>query len=180
MDDLMLGQAWHLNGHVGAVGAHVAADLAHRAAAQAAGLGAVALVAAECALALVAGVLAAGLLVAFGVLVKVHADDGTGDLGGVGNSFNHGGRTATAVARSPDTLDAGGGGGKAAATVVLDARGVVQAGIDALAHGADHRGGGKLDGLARGDGAATAACIRLAELHNIAGQHGAVKCLGRQ
>ena len=49
-----------------------------------------------------------------------------------------------------------------------------------LAHGADHRGGGKLDGLARGDGAATAACIRLAKLHNIAGQHGAVECLGRQ
>ena len=63
---------------------------------------------------------------------------------------------------------------------MLDARGVVQAGIDALAHGADHRGGGKLDGLARGDGAATAACIRLAKLHNVAGQHGAVECLGRQ
>lgn len=53
-------------------------------------------------------------------------------------------------------------------------------GVDALAHGADHRGGGKLDGLARGDGAATAACIRLAKLHNIAGQHGAVERLGRQ
>ena len=63
---------------------------------------------------------------------------------------------------------------------MLDARGIVQTGIDALAHGADHRGGGKLDSLARGDGAATAACIRLAKLHNIAGQHGAVKCLGRQ
>ena len=63
---------------------------------------------------------------------------------------------------------------------MLDARGVVQAGIDALAHGADHRGGGKLDGLARGDGAATAACIRLAKLHNVAGQHGAVKRLGGQ
>lgn len=86
----------------------------------------------------------------------------------------------TAVTCSPDALDAGGGGGKAAATVVLDARGVVQAGIDALAHGADHRGGGKLDGLARGDGAATTACIRLAKLHNIAGQHGAVERLGRQ
>ena len=63
---------------------------------------------------------------------------------------------------------------------MLDARGIVQAGIDALAHGADHRGGGKLDGLARGDRAATAACIRLAKLHNVAGQHGAVKCLGGQ
>ena len=63
---------------------------------------------------------------------------------------------------------------------MLDARGIVQAGIDALAHGADHRGGGKLDGLARGDGAATAACIRLAKLHNVAGQHGAVKRLGGQ
>ena len=63
---------------------------------------------------------------------------------------------------------------------MLDARGIVQAGIDALAHGADHRGGGKLDGLARGDGAATAACIRLAELHDVAGQHGAVERLGRQ
>ena len=63
---------------------------------------------------------------------------------------------------------------------MLNARGIVQAGIDALAHGADHRGGGKLDGLARGDGAATAACIRLAKFHNIAGQHGAVECLGRQ
>ena len=63
---------------------------------------------------------------------------------------------------------------------MLDARGIVQAGIDALAHGADHRGGGKLDGLARGDGAATAACIRLAKLHNVAGQHGTVERLGRQ
>ncbi len=63
---------------------------------------------------------------------------------------------------------------------MLDARGIVQAGIDALAHGADHRGGGKLDGLARGDGTATAACIRLAKLHNIAGQHSAVERLGRQ
>ena len=47
MYHLMLGRARHLNGNVGAVGAHVAADLAHRAAAQAAGLGAVALVAAQ-------------------------------------------------------------------------------------------------------------------------------------
>ena len=63
---------------------------------------------------------------------------------------------------------------------MLNARGVVQAGVDTLAHGADHRGGGKPNGLARGDGAATAACIRLAKLHNVAGQHGAVERLGRQ
>ena len=180
VDDLMLGETRHLNGNVGAVGAHIAADLAHRTAAQAAGLGAVALVAAQRPLALVAGVLATGLLVAVGVLVKVHASDGAGDFGGVGNSLDHGGRTATTVARSPDALDTGGGGGKTATTVVLDARGIIQAGIDTLTHGADHRGGGKLNGLARGNGAATAACIRLAKLHNIAGQHGAVECLGSQ
>ena len=180
MNDLMLGQARHLNCNVGAVGAHVAADLAHRAAAQAAGLGAVALIAAQGTLALVADVLATGLSVAVGVLVKVDTGDGAGDLGGVGNGLDHGSRTATAVAGSPDALDAGGGGGKATATVVLNARGVVQAGVDTLAHGADHRGGGQLDGLARGDRAATAACIRLAKLHDIAGQHGAVERLGCQ
>ena len=63
---------------------------------------------------------------------------------------------------------------------MLNARGVVQAGIDALAHSADHRGGGQLDGLARGGRAATAACVRLAKLHDVAGQYRAVERLGRQ
>ena len=63
---------------------------------------------------------------------------------------------------------------------MLDAGGIIDRGIDALAHGADHRGGRDLDGLARGNGALAAGLVGGTELHHVADKRRAVQGLRRE
>ena len=116
-----------------------------------------------------------------GILAEVDVGDGAGDLGGIGDGLDHGRRTAAAVTGGPDALDAGRhAGGRTAAAVDLDAGALVQRAVDALAHGADDRGRGDLDRLARRLRAAAAGGVGLTELHDVAGQHAVDIGLGRE
>ena len=170
MDDLLLREARHLDGNVGAVGADVAADLADGGAAQAAARAVGGHVDADVALARHDGVELVGADVLLGIGVEVNAGQVTGDGLRVGDGLHEGGRPAAAVAGGPDVVHAGGGAGRAAATVNLDARALVEPALDLLAHGADHGRGRNVHGVARGLGTATARLVRLAEAHDLAGQ----------
>ena len=180
MDDLLLGEAGHAHGHVGAVGADVAADLADGGAAQAAARAVGGHVDADVALARHDGV---ELVVADVLLLKGlegGAHHGARHGLRVGDGLHEGGRPAAAVAGGPDVVHARGGAGRAAAAVDLDARALVEARLDLLAHGADDGRCRDVDGLARALRATAAGLVRLAEAHDLASELAVGHADGRQ
>ncbi|CAN4017025.1 TRAP transporter small permease, partial [Dysosmobacter welbionis] len=134
MEDL-LAAVRQLDDHIGPVGAHVGADLAHHVAGQAP-------------VALALGALAEDALLGDGLLPGGYglggdgklvglADDGIGEILGVGNALHHGGGPAHGVAAGVDALEIGLEGGDAL-LVHGDAVPGENLALNLLAHGGDH------------------------------------------
>ena len=182
MHDLALPHAGHAHGHVGAVGAHLHAGLAHRGAAQAAR-------------ARNQGVSLGHdrALVQHALVVLAHVGRGrtveAGTADGGGNNLSvrlglHDGRGATAaVAHGVHVRHAGKQvlvHNRAALGVHLNAGGLVHALVNALAHRGNDGRSGHLALLARALRAATAGLVRRAQLHNVAGQDVVLKLCRRE
>ena len=179
MHDLVLRQPRHLDGHVGAVGADVGADLAHAGATQAAAVVAGVGRAGQGALSRVAPLGRDG-----GVLgregVEVGAHHLAGHLLRVGDGLHEGRGAAAAVTGGPHARHARGAARGTAPAVEPHAGALVHAALDVLAHGAYHRSCGQLHELAGAARRAAAARVGLAQLHALAGEHAALDALGRE
>ena len=96
------------------------------------------------------------------------ADNDLGEFGSVGNTLDHGGRTAVAVAGGIDALDVGLEVRTLAAH--FNAVGGHQLGVDLLADGGNDQIAGNLKEFAGGDGRAAAGGVRFAQGHLLQSQ----------